>query len=169
MINKLKAIFLLIACLAVSAHGAAGTYSATVSVVPLVATIEQLVGSSLVMNQTNGSSLVASYIREFKPQVWVTGTGSSVTSFAFSGPPLGSSLAGQTNVFGGTLTLPMSWRFHAPSSYPAFGSSVQLGTQTYSVGGQISMSDGTMVYPTPATIKVNPLTLPSSQVTGWHN
>lgn len=169
MINKLKTLILFLTCLSFNAYALDGSIGASVFVAPAIATVEQLVGSSLVMQQVNGSSLVALYIREFKPQVWVTNTGSSVTSYAFSGPPLGSSLGGQTNLFGGTLTLPMSWRFHAPSIYPSQGSSVQIGTQTYSVGGQILMSNGQTIYPTKTTITVNPIALPSSEVTGWHN
>lgn len=169
MLSKLKTI-LLIACLSGIAHGAAGTITAKIAVSPISATVEQLVGSSLSLSQVNGSSLVATYIREFKPQVWVTNTGSSVVSFAFSPPTmLGSSLPGQTNQFGGSLVLPMSWRFHQPSIYPSYGSSVQVGTQTFTLGGQMSMSDGTIIYPTTTTITVNHLPLPSSQVSGWHN
>lgn len=144
------------------------SYASQVNLSPTTAIIEQNVASSLVLSQSGGSSLVATYIRGVMPQVWVTNTGSSVTSFAFSGPSLGNSLQGQTNIFGGSLTLPMSWKFHAPSIYPSYGSSVQVGTQTYSVGLQITLSDGNIIYPTPATVKVNPMTLPSSQVTGWH-
>lgn len=168
MINKLKTILLSIACLSGYAYGTAGTIAATVNLSPTTGKVEQRIGSSLVVTQSNGNSLFATYIREFKPQVWVTNTGSSVTSFAFSAPPYGSSLAGQTNIFGGSLTLPMSWIFHAPSMYPSAGS-LAMGTQTYSVGGQMTMSDGSIVYPTAATITVQRLTLPSSQVSGWNN
>lgn len=145
------------------------TYTSQINLSPTTAVVEQKVGSSLTLSQTGGSSLIATYINDFMPQVWVTGTGSSVTSFAVSKPSFGSSLAGQTNLFGGSLTLPMSWIFHAPSIYPHAGNSVQtLGTQTYSVGAQISLSDGTVIYPTAGTITVNPMFLPSSEMSGWN-
>lgn len=160
-----KLLLLLVAMASVEVFAA---YASQVNLSPITATIEQNVASSLTLSQTGGSSLVATYIRGVMPQVWRTNTGSSVTSFAFGGPSLGKSLAGQTNIFGGSLTLPMSWKFHAPSIYPSYGSSVQVGTQTYKVGLQVTLSDGSILYPTPATITVNPMTLPTSQVTGWH-
>lgn len=164
-----KTALLLLLFLAPRIFALNGSIGASLFVAPISALVEQVVSGSLVISQVNGSSVVSTYIQDFMPQVWVTNTGSSVTSYAVSKPSFGSSLAGQNPQFGGTLTLPMSWRFHAPSMYPSYGSSVQVGTQTYTLGAQITMSNGTIVYPTTTTITVSPLTLPSSQVTGWHN
>ena len=166
----MKKIILLLLLLAVPrAQAQEGSIGASLYVAPIVSVIQQVVSGSLVISQINGSSVVATYIQDFMPQVWVTNTGSSVTSYAVSKPSFGSSLAGQNPTFGGTLTLPMSWRFHSPSIYPSQGSSVQTGTQTYTLGAQITMSNGTIVYPTTTTIRVNPISLPDAQVTGWHD
>lgn len=166
----MKKLILLLLLLAVPrGYALNGSIGASLHVAPIVSVIQQVITGSLVMAQVNGSSVVSTYIQDFMPQVWVTGTGSSVTSYAVSKPSFGSSLAGQTNVFGGQLTLPMSWRFHSPSTYPSSGSSVQVGSQTYTLGAQITMSNGQIIYPTTTTIKVNPLTLPDAQVTGWHD
>lgn len=168
----MKKIFigLVMICLVITnlSSGAAGVITTRIHLNPITAIVEQNVASSLVLTQTLGSSVVATYITSFKPQVWVTSTGSSVTSFAFSGPSMGTSLGGQTDQFGGSLTLPLSWVFHAPSMYPAYGNSLQVGTQTYSVSAQLQMSDGQILYPTAGVIKVGPRPLADSEVSGWH-
>lgn len=136
------------------------------------AIIEQRVGSSLVLGNSGGSSLVGASVISIKPEVWVTNTGSSNVSYAFSPPSLGPGIRlvvpGQTARFGGSLTLPMSWVFHAPSIYPAYGNSLQVGTQTYSINVTVLMNDGSYIYPTKATLTVAPKSLPQSQVSGWH-
>lgn len=136
------------------------------------AIIEQRVGSSLQLFNSGGSSLNGASIISVKPEVWMTGSGSSNVSYAFSPPSLGPGMSvylpGQTNLFGGSLTLPMSWVFHAPSIYPAYGNSLQVGTQTYSVSATVLMSDGSYIYPTKSTLTVAPKSLPQSQVSGWH-
>lgn len=169
--KNLKLVLLSFFCLSsflLAANPTAGAIGASVFVSPQITTIENLVGGSLFLYQNNGSSLIATYIEEFKPQVWVTSTGSSVTSYACSTPSLGSSLQGQTNLFGGSLTLPMSWRFHTPSYYPAYGAPAQSGASTFSVGGQLTLSNGQVIFPQSTTIVVNPLALPPSQISGPH-
>lgn len=149
---------------------AAVTYTSQINLSPVSAIVEQKVGASLVVTTTGGSSLTGASIVSVKPQVWVTNTGSSTTSFAFGQPFLqrNAFVYGNT-LWGGSLTIqPMSFIFHAPSIYPAYGSSIQVGTQTYSVSAQVQMSDGTIFYPTAGTITVGPRPLPSSQVSGWH-
>lgn len=134
--------------------------------------VEALVGSSLVLGNNSGSSLTGASIIAVIPQVWMTNTGSSNVSYAFSPPSLGPGMSvfvpGQTDKFGGSLTVPMSWVFHAPSIYPAYGNSLQVGTQTYSVSVSVLMNDGTYISPTKATLTVVPRPLPGSQVSGWH-
>lgn len=167
----MKKIFLSF-LLAAQAFGAVNSYSSRVNLAPVTAIIERIVGSSLVITNSGGSSLRGASVVSVVPQVWVTNTGSSTVSFAASPPSLigGGSIfvAGQTNLFGGSLTLPQQILFHAPSIYPQYGSSIQVGTQTYSVSAVVQLSDGTILYPTAATITVLPMPLPASQVSGWH-
>lgn len=155
------------------AYGADPTYTSTLTVAPTSSIIERRVGASITINSSGGSSLVGASVLSVMPRVWITQTGSSVTSFAFGGPQLGPG----GNVFipnmvigsAGSLVLqPMSFVFHAPSMYPAYGNSLQKGTQTYSVSAQVLLSNGTTLYPTESTITVDPITLPTSQVSGWH-
>ena len=157
---------------------AATTYSGRVNLSPVSAIIEQKVGSSLEIFTTGGSSLAGASLISVSPQVWVTNTGSSTTSYAASPPSVGPGMRvyisgnsgqwGSGSSIGGSLTLPMSFVFHAPSIWPAYGNSLQVGTQTYSVGAIVQFSDGTTFYPTAGTVKVLPLPLPDSQVSGWH-
>jgi hypothetical protein len=105
--------------------------------------------------------------------VWVTNTGSSTTSFAFGSPYLGPGAnrytPGQTNLFGSSLTMqPIDFIFHAPSIYPAYGNSLQVGSQTYSVRADVLLDNGTTLYSSASTIKVLPIALPDSQQSGWH-
>jgi len=163
--------FCLFLCLLASNAYSATTYTSQINLSPTTAIIERIVGSSLVITTAGGSSLVGTSIISVVPQVWMTNDGSSNISYAASPPSLGPGMPvfvpGST-LNGGSLTLPMSFVFHAPSIYPSYGSSVQVGTQTYSVSAQVQFNDGTIIYPTKATITVLPMPLPSSQVSGWH-
>lgn len=147
-------------------------YGASVFSQPISSYIERRVGASIVIANVGGSSLVGASIISVRPEVWMTNSGSSAVSFAAErvamGPGMNVFVPGQTNLFGGCLTIPWGLTFHAPSIYPAYGSSVQVGTQTYSVSASILMSDGTYIYPTKQTITILPLPLPDAQVTGWH-
>lgn len=156
-------------------HAAAVSYSATVNLAPQTATIEQRVGSSIQISATGGSSVNGASVVAVVPRVWVTNTGSSTTSFAAETVCTQSwcpnvYVPGQTNLFGGSLTIPWGFKFHASSRYPQYGNSLQIGTQTYSVGADISMSDGNVIYARSGvnTVLVNPIALPDSQVSGWH-
>lgn len=130
--------------------------------------IQQPIGASLIVGNNSGSSLT---LVSINPQAWVTNTGSSTVSWS---PPQfdlhqnGGIVPPYTDRNGGSLFFKYPAIFHAPSINPSYSGSslVPVGTQTYSISVLINGNDGTSNSVTSVVTEIDPLPLPSAQVTG---
>lgn len=130
--------------------------SATIALTESTVLINQTVHAVATISNSGGSDVL---VISFQPQAQLTG--SPIPEYnaglAVSSPAIG---AGQnvTVPAGGSLKLACQYIFFSPSTGP-----IGAGSNTYDCGALIQTNDGSIFAPTPATVTVNPLPLPSTE------
>jgi hypothetical protein len=130
--------------------------SATIALTESVVNINQPVHGVVTISNSGASNLL---LISFVPRARLTGsTGELNIGMAVSAPAIG---AGQnvTIPAGGTLAISCQYIFFSPSTGTA-----GLGSNTYSCGANLLGSDGSNFFPTMATVTVNPLPFPPSEI-----